>query len=92
MSSAICFNLDQSEILSFVNSLTLNLRIPTFNFPETVAFWKYCVKGDNVGYQHFLLFPRFLPFPYQISLFLGHIYCVACKCSQFEPVQILLFG
>ena len=33
-------------------------------------------KGENVGNQHFLLFPQcFLPFPKQISIFLSHLFC-----------------
>ena len=42
-------------------------------------------KGENAGYQHFLLFPQcFLPFPQQILIF-GHIYFVVCKFLQFGP-------
>ena len=26
-------------------------------------------RGENAGNQHFLLFPRFLPYPMQISIF-----------------------
>ena len=50
-------------------------------------------KRENTGYQHFLLFPQcFLPFLFQISLSLGHIYSLVWKCFQFGPVQILSFS
>ena len=33
-------------------------------------------KGENAGYQHFLLFPQcFLPFLEQISIFHSHLFC-----------------
>ena len=32
-------------------------------------------KGENVGNQHFLLFPRFLSFPKQISISKLHLFC-----------------
>ena len=32
-------------------------------------------KGENAGYQHFLLFPQcFLPIPKQISIFESHLF------------------
>ena len=42
--------------------LTLYYKIPTFNDPGKEAFLNIEGKGENAGYQHFLLFPRFLPF------------------------------
>ena len=60
MSSAICFNLDQSKILSSGNGLKVSaddkLNVPTivisaFDRIENVG------RGENAGYQHFLLFP-----------------------------------
>ena len=38
LSSANAFNLDQSEILSFVKELTLYHKIPTFNEPGNETF------------------------------------------------------
>ena len=38
MSSAICFNLDQSKILTSGNGLTFSRIIPTFNDLEKEAF------------------------------------------------------
>ena len=50
MSSAICFNLEQSKILSFGNGLNR-------------VFENIMEKGENAGYQHFLLSPHcFLPY------------------------------
>ena len=59
MLSAICFNLDQSKILSSGNGLTLYQTIPGCNdhFENNVG------KGKNAGYQHFL----FLPYCFLLS-------------------------
>ena len=38
MSSAICFNLDQSQILSSGNGLTSYHTVSTFNDPEEEGF------------------------------------------------------
>ena len=57
-------------------SLTLFHTIP-FTQPGREAFFENFVrKGENVGNQHFLLFPQcFLPFPKQISIFWSHLLC-----------------
>ena len=62
MSSAICFNLDQSTILSSGNGLIhlahyhTNPRVlmilGIFTFENIVG------KGEDAGYQQFLLFPQ----------------------------------
>ena len=48
MFSAICFNLDQSKILSSCNGLTLFHTIPTFNDPPRKRPFENIVgKGEN---------------------------------------------
>ena len=37
--------------------LTLYHTIPTFKYQKTGFFFKIVEKGENAGYQHFLLFP-----------------------------------
>ena len=57
MSSAICFNLDQSKILSSGNGLTVWRK---------KAFENIVGEGEYVDNQHFLLFPHcfhFFQFP-----------------------------
>ena len=52
MLSAICFNLDQSNILSSVNGLNqsnLCHTIPSFHDPETEAFRNIERKRENAG-------------------------------------------
>ena len=55
MLSAICFNLEQSKILSSGNGLNVAIIIffPVFDRMENTVG-----KGENAGYQHFLLFPQ----------------------------------
>ena len=67
MSSAVCFNLDQSKILSPGNGLTLYQTIKksqghmgstscpwtTFEFFDRVEI--IFGKGENAGFQHFFL-------------------------------------
>ena len=61
MSSAICFNLDQSKILSSDNGLTALSQ---------KAFRKHFGKGKNAGKLHFFLFPLcFLTLQRRISAF-----------------------
>ena len=70
LSSASTFNLDRSKTLLSGKELTFYHTIPTFNDPEKEAFRKHLGKGENVGNQHFLLFPHcFLPIPKRISVF-----------------------
>ena len=87
MSSAICFNLDQSKILSSGNVLTLCHIIPTMNNPEKESFKKHCAERRKYW------LPAFSPFPTMFSthskeniLLLSGIYFVICKCFEFGPV------
>ena len=58
MSSAICFNLDQSKILPSGNGLT---TLSEQSFENIVG------KGENAGQQHFFLLPKcFLPYKRRI--------------------------
>ena len=50
MSTAICFNLEHSNILFSVNGLT-TLR--------NKALENTAIKGENAGDQHFRFFPQF---------------------------------
>ena len=52
MLSAICFNSDQSKILSSGNVLLKNMKF-VFGRVENIVG-----KGENAEYQHFLLFPQ----------------------------------
>ena len=76
MLSAICFNLDQSKILSSgngLNSLANSKMLKWSNFkhfPDDIINVTIMMnfvagrveniagKGENAGYQHFLLFPQ----------------------------------
>ena len=54
VSSAICFNLDQSKILSSADRLTPYHTIARFNNPDKKkSFEKIVEKGDNAGYHCF---------------------------------------
>ena len=53
MSSAICFNLDQSKMLSSDNGLNEVLLKGFLMEAENVVG-----KGENAGVQHFLPFPQ----------------------------------
>ena len=62
MLSAICFNLDQSKILLSGNGITV--------YSTTPPFENTLIKEENVGNQHFLLFPQcFLSYIEQILSF-----------------------
>ena len=55
MSSAICFNLDQSEILSSGNGLNLYQTIPDLNSPERAVFFKLLLKKIEIQtFKHYL--------------------------------------
>ena len=74
MSFAICFNLDQSKILSSGNRLTFTTQSRLLTTLGKKSFENIVGKGENDGNQHFLLFPQsFLPFPMQISIFDTHL-------------------
>ena len=63
MSSAICFNLDQSKNLSSGNGLIFendNIRKSHIQNKPQLPYRKHCGKKRNSGYQHFLLFPPIL--------------------------------
>ena len=67
MSSAICFNLDQSKILSSGNGLkdlrlTFYHTIPTFNNLEKEAFGKHCGKRQKCCISPFPTMFSTLPF------------------------------
>ena len=66
----------KSGIMSFNKWLTLYHTIWTFNDQRDRAFENIVGKGENAGYQHFLLFQQcFLPFPNQIFIFHSNIFC-----------------
>ena len=50
------------------------------------AFENTVGKGESIGSKNVFYFPQ------NISQFFSYIYFVICKCFQFGPVQILLFG
>ena len=63
MSSAICFNLDKSKILSSGNGLK-EFTGNNFNVATIVQFFfdwlgNILGKGENAGYQHSLLFLQY---------------------------------
>ena len=63
MSSAICFNLDQSKILWFGNGLTLYQTSLDFMYMQFKSFENTVGKGEIARNEQFLLFPLcFLPF------------------------------
>ena len=90
VSSAICFNLDQSKILLSVNELNLYHTIPTFNNPEKRNLLKtWWEKRENAGNQYFLLFPPyFLPIAKRISVFKLHIFCCLPVLSVSTMLKI----
>ena len=70
MSSAICFNLDQSKILSSGNGLNRGMKfglyhsntMTPFDAPGKQAFENTGGKGEIAHIEQFLLFPQcFLP-------------------------------
>ena len=74
------------KINLFGKELILYHTTPTFNNPEKKPFENIVGKGENGGYQLFLLFPQcFLPFSKRISI-LCYIYFVGRKCFRFGPV------
>ena len=87
MSSAICFNLDQSKILSSGNGLTHSHTMIPFDAPEKQAFWKHCGKRRNCSKRAISPFPtvfytrldNFQPFFVKFEI-------VVFKLFQFGPV------
>ena len=78
MSSAICFNLDQSNILSSVAGLILLEKMMTFDVPEVNVFFKHCN-------QHFYLFPQcILSYGLQIFCVTFSLSSAKFQCSQFR--------
>ena len=56
----------------------------TTQFLKKKPFENIAGKGENAGYQHFLLFPQcFLPIPKK-NLFSSYNDCVVCKCFEFD--------
>ena len=73
ISSAICFNLDQSKIPLPGNGLTLYHTIPTL---KKKPLENIVGKGENAGNQHSLFIPQgFLPSQRQKSSFELHLFC-----------------
>ena len=62
----ICFNLDQSKLLSFGNELTHSHTMTHFDAPGKQAFRKHCVKRRNC------LLQAISPFPPVFSNLLGN--------------------
>ena len=88
MLSGICFNLDQSKILSSGNELTLYHTIPSLPTPKKKAFENIVGKGDNTGKQHFVLFPQcFLLVRRQISFFESHLFCCLQMLSIWTSLK-----
>ena len=67
------------KLLLYRKGLTLYHTIETFTYPRVnfkKTFENIVGKGENAGYQHFLLFPQcFLHFHKQISIFYIHLNC-----------------
>ena len=56
--------------------LTLYHTILTVNDPEKEGLENIVGKGENAGYQHFVIFPQcFLPLQRHISIFQSHLFC-----------------
>ena len=89
MSSAICFNLEESKILLSGNGLTLYHTIPTYYDCYKKPFKNTVEKGENAGDQHFLLFPQcFLPMSKRISVFKSHLFCRLPLLSIWTSLKI----
>ena len=72
LSSANAFNLDQPEILSFGKELTRSRHITTL---KKEAFENIVGKGEIVGNQHFLLFPKMFSTFVKTLTFESHLFC-----------------
>ena len=98
MLSAICFNLDQSKILSSGNGLTLYHCLKG----TLLVCYRHVLTGGNrvltlyhtiptfndPGDQHFLLFPQcFLPFPKQVLIFYSNLFCCLQMLSILTTLQ-----
>ena len=60
---------------SFVVQLTQYHPIPTLTTQYKKPLENIVGKGENAGYQHFVLFPQFfLLFPKQVSISHSHIF------------------
>ena len=83
MSSAICFNLDQSEILSSGNGLNIIEQCWLLTTLQKIPFKNTVGKGEDAGNQYFLLFQHCFPESKNdtISAF---VEIIACKCFHFE--------
>ena len=78
MTSAICFNMDQSKILLSGNGLTLHHTVQTFNDPLKEAFWKPLTAGkeQNTDKQQFILLPHcILLYKREFSVFWSQFNC-----------------
>ena len=75
------FRLVQFEsILQTTNLiLTINMNYAFHKIENIVG------KGEDAGYQHFLLFPQcFLPFPKQISVFQSHLFLSSANAFNLD--------
>ena len=93
-STAICFNLYQSKILSSGTGLTLHMQSQLLKTLKKKPSENIVEKGENAGNQHFLLFPQCFPsYPEQILPCGSLLKFVICKCLQFGlGSNILSFG
>ena len=75
------------------SSLTLYDTIPTFNnLEKKKPFESIERKGENVGNQHFLLFPlSFLPYQRKTAPFEPHLNCHLQMLSGWIRLKICRF-
>ena len=72
---------DQNQLMTTKLELIWTLRKKPF---ENIVG-----KGENTGYQHFLLFPQcFLPFRTQISIFKAHLFVHLQMLSIWKSLTI----
>ena len=97
MSSAICFNLDQSEILSSDNGLTIYHTVPSSNDPGKRSHFSLKALWEKKEMLVTSIF-AFSPFTLNVFYFsqnkvhfLIHNYDVICKVFQIWS-KILPFG
>ena len=92
MWSVICFNLDQSKVLSSGNGLFLHHAIPTFHNLEKVAFENMVGKWENADNQHFPFSHNDCYSSQSKFQFLGHINLSSANALNLDKSIILLFS